>query len=279
MKRILSMILAFFFTASLLTGCGAGQSVSVNAEIYEISGDRLTVVAIDENSQEAMGDDYFFVGCGSARIKNSVGRITAADLNVGDTVEVFWDGMIFRSYPEQIEAETITVTSEEPRELFLNDDGSIRTRAFTQYGYPKTSDLDADSYETATLKPLEIICNFLESDTATAELTSIVCRDNRITGEITITDNTPYEYDEGHDFTKNMMQLMDDTYVITWHCGDADEAIGASGGGLSLTDAGTPAVYTRRISQYLKPEEEDRTVEISITGFDGSLSFTIPGEK
>ncbi len=99
--------------------------------------------------------------------------------------------------------------------------------------------------------------------------------DERVRGEILITDNMPYQYSEDADSSEALWDILSGKYVFTWRDGTTERDLTDSGRSLRQGDE-IPVAYGRELDEYLLAGEEDVLVSINITGFEEPLRFIVP---
>lgn len=148
MKKIIAILLAGITVISL-TGCGssaegpaAGSNASIEDVVTPSTGDSTLSEASTEDPLEdvvdmlyykrlgddsimaacyteegiaRLGNDYYVVHVGEAKIYDAQGKkVTLDELVRGCPIEIQWPGMVAMSYPGQISASVVTALSDEP---------------------------------------------------------------------------------------------------------------------------------------------------------------------
>ena len=115
MKRILTLLLIFMLSLSLLASCTAGGDepipdvdgkVTMTARIEAI-GEKIEVMVTE--SEYTWGTHLVITSDQTQYIGKGGERITRDKLSVGQTVEIIYSGQVMLSYPPQIVAHRITV--------------------------------------------------------------------------------------------------------------------------------------------------------------------------
>ena len=103
-----ALILVMILILSALAGCSGG--VTFSATINEASYGNILVAPV-EGSEELSSSDLFSINItDTTKIIDALGKKTdQSSLEVGQTVEITYNGMIAESYPAQITADKIKI--------------------------------------------------------------------------------------------------------------------------------------------------------------------------
>jgi hypothetical protein len=105
MRKCLIILMCIMLVLTVLAGCGSSKEkdeTSFTATVLEIGESYLLVEPV-EGSDELRSADKIRVSIGGATLLDSQDKeITVDDIEVGDKVEIVYNGVIAESYPAQI---------------------------------------------------------------------------------------------------------------------------------------------------------------------------------
>ncbi len=105
MKKCVIFIVCALLVLGILTGCGNSKDKDGTSFTATVLGkdENSLMVEPEEGSSELSSADKISVSLGDAVLVNSEGEeITIEDIEVGDKIQIFYDGAIAESYPAQI---------------------------------------------------------------------------------------------------------------------------------------------------------------------------------
>lgn len=99
-----------------VSGAENGEAMDAPLDVLyfkKLDDSSIMVACYTEEGTARMGGDYFVAHVGSAKIYNAQGdEITLDEIDRGWELQIEWPGMVMESYPAQINAEVVRVTSE-----------------------------------------------------------------------------------------------------------------------------------------------------------------------
>ena len=169
----------------IFSGCqnsGKGESVCFTATVQEVQEQSLLVIA-EEGSTVRNSSDKFSVSLSGAELTDEDGSaLQAVDFNIGDVVEITFDGVIRESYPAQISAQKVhrtvkfadcTPSIVNPMEEYSSPD-FIEKAGFAIGNYPNREGLKAASFYLIS----DTIGQICYRGTVSDEITFRVAADN-----------------------------------------------------------------------------------------------------
>lgn len=133
--------------------------------------------------------------------------------------------------------------------------------------------------ESDVVYEVEIICGKLQKDNVTVELKDCYVKGDFLLGTISITDTSPYYYDEQKEFSDEpyfISKQMNEKYTITWYHNGEQRELFFTKGGANLRN--NFKQIEKGLHQIIE-KSENNYYEIGINGFDEKLSFRLKETK
>ena len=108
MNKFIYAIILLILPSLLTTGCkraNSDESVKMTARVTAI-GDRIEVEVLES---EYTSGPHWVITDSSTVYERDGRKIARADISVGDTVEIYYNGQVMLSFPPQIVAHRIVV--------------------------------------------------------------------------------------------------------------------------------------------------------------------------
>lgn len=133
--------------------------------------------------------------------------------------------------------------------------------------------------ESDVVYEVEVICGKLQKDNVIVELEDCYVKGDFLLGTISITDTSPYCYDEEKEFSDEsyiISKQMSEKYIITWyHNGEQRELFFTKGGANIRNNF---RQIEKGLHQIVEKSENDY-YEIGVNGFEKKLSFRLKETK